>query len=217
MTENDPKQDDSESKQATGWDRVQQALTAHLQPAKAALAELSEDDLATVVVDEINRRRLAEHSTLRDTPGLYEAAVTALLALLKVPTNVTITAANGKIVVDDWESRHNAKVVERLAKVALGARLNTKKQDVVGPIREITPMVEAFVRSHRQDKLDLLMTALSDRFGCPIDPEELGVALSAPTVNGRVTRVALAVGIIDGDPEEEDDWRRALDTVRDAL
>jgi len=89
---------------------------------------------------------------------------------------------------------------ERLAAVGLGARIQIKDQDVVGPIREIAPFVDVFAKKKRTRDTDesaqMLAKWLEARFGLVIDHGTVKAALAQPSRNGKIADIVIALGII---------------------
>ncbi len=171
------------------------------------LLALPRDELGLVLSVVFDRARLDEQKNVIRDEGIYRAACVAMRALLFGPAPSDHP---------DWA------MVERLAAVGRGARLQTNDQVTANRIRALAPLLDAdwsampaghFVRT------------LEKHVGGPVNADGAERALRAGgprRINGRVTWAALAAGVLPGVDEALLEpsgaaWREALDKVRDAL
>lgn len=149
-----------------------------LKRLKSELFELTNAELAELLLLELDRRRLGPDGAPQETPGLYQAATTAVLAILgEDPASIV------------------EGMIEQLAAVGRGVRVRSLVTDDAPLIRELAPLVELMKR----DPGDLART-LSVRLSRACDEAAIAEALKRDTANGRVTDVLIAAGVfrLDG-------------------
>lgn len=197
-----------------------QAMRERIDAAAERLLAMPRYELVDVLLKVFDAVRLDENGNPNRPHGLYEAAVTAMIALVDGPaeepelpgvriTNPDQIAAN----------RGHDELAARLAAVGRGARLQQKDQDFVEKIREIAPLIESIRTSAsipQADKAAMLTTTLEKRFGSPIATAEVEAALKARSLNGRVTKVAMAAGFLPATSNSVD-YTAAIHRIRDAL
>jgi hypothetical protein len=175
--------------------------------AKAAVAKLSDFDLAALLSFELDRRRLDASGDPTSPDGLYLAAITAINALLGVEA------------ADLGERARDAAMVKRLVEV--GQHLYNPRQSFGAPILEIATFVDALVKTDNippGEKSSRLARTMESRFEVKVDDTAIEMAMAAPTLTGKVTRIAFAVGLLEGDVADEitrrDGWNRVGKELR---
>jgi hypothetical protein len=203
-----------------GWERAQrihaelQERVAEVTSAVLALPRARQLDVLLAVLDAAR----AESKQ----PGLYEAAETAAFALIGGGEGYLPVFDDGREDAENRRNREHNAMVERLAEVGRGGRLQVTNQTIVNEIRELGSWLDAA----RDGGLDAetLSRSLAKRFERPVEVAAVRRGLDARRHNGRVTWVALAAGVIPGvdaaaalrEPSG-DDFTRALNAVREAL
>lgn len=177
------------------------ARRERIESAVATLSALSAFDLAAVLMRELDRRRLDTSGNPTSPDGLYIAATTAINALLAVKA------------ADPDEQARDATMVKRLIEV--GQYLYSPRQSFMAPILEIATFVDALVKTDNiptAEKPLRLARTMEKRFDVTVDDAAIVMAMSAPTLTGKVTRIAFAVGLLKGDVADEitrrDAWSR---------
>lgn len=178
-----------------------------LEEIQAALAKLSDHDLAGVLITELDRRRLDDHSNPTDPPGLYKALETSLLALLRIP----------QVLGDEV-------LAGNLAAVGRGVQVRSTTQDASVEISEVAELVDAFwepgdafaaTKILPEQRAGMLAKTLAKRFGREVAEQDIEKALKRRTRNGAIADVVIAVGIKTlGDAEgtsSRDNVRRSVD------
>ncbi len=169
----------------------------HVLAAVVALDELSDSDLAGVIVGELWARRA------KAQPGLLDAAYTAINAVLGAEL-----------------TKHQEAMLPRLTAIGRGvvSLPVKKKEERAALIREIAQWVrkaQALRFSKPSRKARLLSEALKDRFGAPVDAAELEEAFANPSIRfaGLVAKAVLASALLD----ETATYAEAKGAVKSAL
>ncbi len=182
-----PLHPESASKPMKEGNRAMAERAKRLANAVQVLADLASDELVDVLLSTVDRRRLDAEGNQTDPPGLYMAAVTAIIQLID-PGSL---------------NEHDSLLADRLAAVGRGARLRISKRGEFDSvvIREIAEFVDAAVNSANyciDDDVEMLALTFEKRFGKVADRRALRRALQNGNRNGRITEVCIALGLLDG-------------------
>jgi hypothetical protein len=158
-----------------GASKVEQIQARVLAPARVALRNLDNGDLAEVLLEELDRRRLDASGNQTDAPGLYAAACAAILGLLGLESGAT---------------------VDRLASVGRGER--GEKTDPSAVIREVAELLGSKWPAEMtpEARATMLAKTLATRFRRRnVDAKEIAAALEKTGSRQRIEWVLRAAKI----------------------
>lgn len=177
-----------------------------MRRAATALAALPPDQLVEAVLVAVAMRR-TDASSEHDFPeGVESALVIAMRSVLDLPLE-----------------EDEAKKAERLGRVALGALLHAASNNDSGVFRELRLYARMLERSSRPCAALVRYLAKSWRPARArkrkpeVSHEEIGRALARDSESGRVTDLAFAFGLVDGDVDHDSRRRAVLQMVTHAL